>query len=220
MVPNTWSATEFFVTVDCFLPFYPPMDTENQNFEKILKNTWRYYHFTNVYHKWQSYDVWFLRYGVQQTEFFVILDHFLPFYPPNNPKNQNFEKMKKTPGDIIILHMCTINDNHMMYGSWDIDSTSSPAHLALGKRLIFSATDRLFVTLDHSLPFYHPNNLENQNLEKTKKTPGDIIILHLCTINDNHIMYGSWDMEHDGQNFLSSSAIFCPFTPPPSPLPP
>ena len=51
------------------------------------------------------------------TEFFVILDHFLPFYPPNNPKNQNFEKMKKTPGDIIILHKCTINDNHMMYGS-------------------------------------------------------------------------------------------------------
>ena len=48
---------------------------------------------------------------------FVILDHFLPFYPPNNPKNQNFEKLKKTPGDIIFLHMCTINDNHMMYGS-------------------------------------------------------------------------------------------------------
>ena len=67
--------------------------------------------------KWQSYGVWFLRYQVRRTEFFVILDHFLHFYPPNNPKNQNFEKMKKTPGDIIILHMCTINDNHMMYGS-------------------------------------------------------------------------------------------------------
>ena len=34
---------------------------------------------------------------------------FLPFDPPNNPKNQNFEKMKQTPGDIIILHMSTIN---------------------------------------------------------------------------------------------------------------
>ena len=42
-------------------------------------------------HKWQSYDVWFLRYGVQWTEFFVILDHFLPLYPPYK-KNQNFEK--------------------------------------------------------------------------------------------------------------------------------
>ena len=48
-----------------------------------------------------------------------IFCHFGPFfalYPPNNPKNQNFEKMKKTPGDIIILHKCTINDNHMMHG--------------------------------------------------------------------------------------------------------
>ena len=36
----------------------------------------------------------------------------------NNPKNLNFEKLKKkTPGDIIILHMCTMNDNQMMYGS-------------------------------------------------------------------------------------------------------
>ena len=49
-----------------------------------------------------------------------IFCHFGQFFahlPPKNPKNQNFEKMKKMPGDIIILHMCTINDNHMMYGS-------------------------------------------------------------------------------------------------------
>ena len=67
----------------------------------------------------ESHDVWFLRYEMQQTEFLVILDHFLhpPPSPPNNPKNQNFEKLKKRPGGIIILHMCTINDNHMMYSS-------------------------------------------------------------------------------------------------------
>ena len=112
--------TELFVIMDCFLPFYPPMDPENQNFEKMNKNTWRYFHFTKVYHKWQSYDLCFLRYGVQQTEFFAILDRFLPFYPSNNQKIQNFEKMKKIPGAVIILHSCIINDNHMMYGSWDI----------------------------------------------------------------------------------------------------
>ena len=33
------------------------------------------------------------------------------------PKKLKFEKMKKAPGDIINLPMCTINDNHMMYGS-------------------------------------------------------------------------------------------------------
>ena len=37
--------------------------------------------------------------------------------PPKNPENQNFEKMKKPPGDIIILHKCTINDDHIIYGS-------------------------------------------------------------------------------------------------------
>ena len=53
--------------------------------------------------------------NIEFTEFFIILGHFLPFYPPNKPKNQNFEKMKITPGDVINLHLCTINDNHMMY---------------------------------------------------------------------------------------------------------
>ena len=50
----------------------------------------------------------------------IIFCHFGPFFallPLNNPKNQNFEKMKKTAGYIIILHMHTINDSHMMYGS-------------------------------------------------------------------------------------------------------
>ena len=38
---------------------------------------------------------------------------FLPFYPSNKPENQNFEIMKKKlPGDIIILDLCTTNDNH------------------------------------------------------------------------------------------------------------
>ena len=90
----------------------------------ILKNEkicWRYHHFIHVYQKSQSYDVWFLRYGVQQTEFFVILDHFLPFYPPMDPENQNFEKMKKTLEDIIILQMFTINDNHMIYDFSDME---------------------------------------------------------------------------------------------------
>ena len=70
-----------------------------------------------MYHKWRPYDVWLHRYKAQQTEVFVILGHFLPFDPPNNLKNQNFENMKKLPEDIIILHLHTTNDDHMMYGS-------------------------------------------------------------------------------------------------------
>ena len=53
---------------------------------------------------------------MRQTGFFVILGYFCPFTPPrNNPENQNFEKMRKIPGDII-LHICTINENH--YDVW------------------------------------------------------------------------------------------------------
>ena len=48
------------------------------------------------------------------------MGHFLLFYPTNSPKNQNFEKMKTIPGDIIILHMCNKNYDQMMYGSWDM----------------------------------------------------------------------------------------------------
>ena len=51
------------------------------------------------------------------TDNFCHFGPFLPFYPTNNPKNQYFETMKKIPGDIIMLHMCTINDKDMMYDS-------------------------------------------------------------------------------------------------------
>ena len=40
---------------------------------------------------------------------------------------------------------------------------------------------------------------------KNKNKPTDII-LHRCTINNNHIMYDSWYMEGKGQNFF---VIFC-----------
>ena len=42
--------------------------------------------------------------------------HFLPFYSPKNPKNQNFEKEEKIAEDIIILHMCAKNHDHMDQG--------------------------------------------------------------------------------------------------------
>ena len=50
----------------------------------------------------------------------IIFCHFGPLFailPLENPENQNFEKLKKMPGSIIISYMCNINDNHMIYGS-------------------------------------------------------------------------------------------------------
>ena len=53
-------------------------------------------------------------------------------------------------------------------------------------------TDRIFCPFRPFFALFPPDDLENQNLEKMKKkTPGDIIILHMCTTNDNHMMYGS-----------------------------
>ena len=46
--------------------------------------------------------------------------HFGQFFanlPHKNLKNQNFEKMKTVRGDIIILHKCTKNHDHMLYCS-------------------------------------------------------------------------------------------------------
>ena len=55
-----------------------------------------------MHQKPKSYEVWLLRY-VRQTESFVILGHFLPYNPPNNLVNENFEKMTKASEDAIIL---------------------------------------------------------------------------------------------------------------------
>ena len=53
-------------------------------------------------------------------QFFVILGHFLPFYPTDNSENENFEKMKQATGDIIILHKCIKNYDHTLCCSWDM----------------------------------------------------------------------------------------------------
>ena len=121
MVPEIWSMTDIiFCHSGPFFALLPPYGPRKSKFWKNEKNKWTYYHFTNVYHKWQSHDVWLLRYGVPQTEFFVILDHFCYFTPPppNSPKNQNYKKKK--PGDIIILYICTKNYDQMMYSSWNM----------------------------------------------------------------------------------------------------
>ena len=81
----------------------------------------------------------------------------------------------------------------MMYGSWDAESN---------RQNILS-----FWTI---FCFTSSNNPENQHFEKKH---GDIIILHMCTTNEDHMMYSSWYMECVRQNLLSFWTISCPFTP-------
>ena len=76
---------EFFVILDHFLPFYPHNNPENQNFKKGKKHLEMSSFHTCAPKTW-SYDVCLLRYGVQQTWFFVILGHFCSFTPISKPK--------------------------------------------------------------------------------------------------------------------------------------
>ena len=107
-----------------------------------------------------------MRYGGRQTELFIILYCFLLFYHTMDPENQNFEKRKKTAEGIIIIEMCTTNDSHMMYGSWDMESSGQ----------------NVLSFFDYFLPFYPVTTQNNKILKKWKKVPGDIIILHKSTI--------------------------------------
>ena len=52
--------------------------------------------------------------------YFSFWTIFCPSTPLNSPKNKNLtkKKKKKKPGDVIILHKCTKNYNHMVYCSW------------------------------------------------------------------------------------------------------
>ena len=150
----------FFKNVFC--PFIP-LSTQKSKFWKTEKIVWRYHHFTHLSHKWQSYDVWLLRYRVQWTEFFVTLYHFLPFYPLTTWKIKIWKNEKKTPRDIITSHICTINDNHMNYVSWIMEHDG---HNFLSFWTIFCTITCL-------------NNPKHQNFEKKKKPPGDIS-LHTC----------------------------------------
>ena len=78
--------------------------------------------------------------------------------------------MKKVPGDVIILHMCTKNQNH---------------DLMIPE--IWSAADIIFC---HFGPFFaplQPRKLKFWKNEK-KKSTGNIILLHICAINEDHMM--------------------------------
>ena len=133
-VPEIQSETgKFFCNFWLFFALSVPWQPRKSQFWRIVRNTWRYYHFTHAHPKRQSYDVWFLKYGVRQTEFFVILDQFLSFYPPMGTENQNFEKNRPK---ILPFHTCVLQMTIIcMFPQ------------------IWNATDRI---LDQFLPFYLP----------------------------------------------------------------
>ena len=72
---------------------------------------------------------------------------------------------KKIAGSIIILHMCTKNQNHMRYSSW------------------YTKWDNFFFSFWAISALYPHPPLTTQNtkiLKRMKKASGDVIILNLC----------------------------------------
>ena len=153
MVPKIWSATDIiFCHSGPFFALLLLYGLRKSKFWKNEKNTRRYYHFIHVYHKWQLYDVWLLRYGVWQTKILVILEHFLTFYTLTTQKTK-FWKNEKTTSR---YHHFTY-----VYHKWQSYSVWSLRYGAWWTEF--------FVILDHFLHFYSPNNLKNQNFKKNRK---------------------------------------------------
>ena len=78
--------------------------------------------------------------------------------------------MKKTPGDIIILHKCTKNHDHRLYCCWYMARDGCNCYFLIWSR---------FFPFTPPPPSSHPTLL--QTVPKMKKMPGDIITLHKCT---------------------------------------
>ena len=112
-------------------------------------------------------------------EFFCHYGPFFDLLPtPTSlmiPKLKILKKMKKCLEILsFYIYMCTITEDHMIYGSCNI---------RCNRQKVSSFWTIFF-------PF-SPLTTWKIKILTLKKTPGDVIILHICTINDNHMMYGS-----------------------------
>ena len=100
-------------------PFTPTLkNPENQNFEK-MKEASEYLiilHLRTKNHDHMMYASWIW------SATYIIFCHFGPHFavlPHYWPWKLKFRKNVKNPGNIILSHMCTMNED-IMYSSWDI----------------------------------------------------------------------------------------------------
>ena len=105
MVPEIWSATNRnFCHYRPFFVLYAPVGPENQNFEKT-KKTLEDIIILQTFTTHDSHMIYgFSDLECNRQKLLSFWNIFCPFALPNNPENQNFEKLKKAPGAIIISH--------------------------------------------------------------------------------------------------------------------
>ena len=115
------------------------------------------------------------KYSSGDTELDIFFCHFGPFFvfhshSPNNTENQNFEKMKMSYGDLLILNLCSKKQDHMMYA---YSGMECDRHNFLLFEVIFC-------------PFTPLLTPKIKIWKKCKK-----YLLHMCIITQDHIMYCS-----------------------------
>ena len=122
-----------------------------------------------------------------RQNFLSFLAIFRPFTPLTIKKIKILKKWNKTSGDIIILHMCTINediwcmfpeiwrDRHNFLSFWTI-----------------------------CCPFTHLPTHKIKLFRKRQKCL-EILMFYAFSINYNHMICSSWDMEQDRQSFCHFS---------------
>ena len=133
---------------------------------KILKNEksiWRCRQFThactcNFHNLYASWDM-----ECDRHNFLSFSAIFCPFTQLTCWKIKIFKKKIKISGDIIILLLCTTNDGHMMYGSWDTEC------------------DRIFLILYHFCPFTPLKTLKCKILKKQTKKQTNAFRYHHFT---------------------------------------
>ena len=107
-VPEIWRVMDVIAIFHfgLFLHFYPRNSPKMKISKQWKKKSRRYHHFTQVHQKSWPYAILFLRSGTWHMQLLLFI---LGFFCTFTPLTAQFQKNEKTPGVIIILHMCTQN---------------------------------------------------------------------------------------------------------------
>ena len=129
--------------------------------------------------------------------FYPPPSHPTPSPPPNDLEKKFFEQKWIKYLEILSFYtyMCTISEDHdIWFLKYKVRQTE------------------IFVILGHFLTFQPSDNLESQNFRIEKSSWRYYHFTHLnININDNYMMYGYRNMEHN-RAFFWFWTIFCPFT--------
>ena len=121
----------------------------------------------------------------------IIFCHFRPFFAffalLLTPKINIWKKLKKAPEHIILLHMCTINQDHITYYSWDMKFNRHNFFVILGNFLLFTPP---------------PLTPWKMKISKMKNTLEISSFYASVPKNHDHMLHSSWDMARVGCNYF------------------